>query len=62
VGKYVYSGVRMSKEPAPKCIVCNIKPGYKHFTLRYKGEHWDAKCPERPAAKRYHVDSYRILV
>jgi len=37
------------------------KPGYNHFVLSVDGEVWDSLDPNRPAAKQYTVDSYRVI-
>jgi hypothetical protein len=62
-GKNIYNHVTSTiyKPETPGFIVCNVKPGFKHFTLSYNGYLWDSLDPARPAAKTYTVNSYRVL-
>ncbi|MDR2602679.1 MAG: hypothetical protein LBC53_09590 [Spirochaetaceae bacterium] len=61
-GKNIYSSFKKSSLPEDKCIICNAKPQYTHFTLKYGSEVWDPLNPNRPAAKTYKIDSYRVLL
>ncbi|MDR2193865.1 MAG: DUF261 domain-containing protein [Treponema sp.] len=57
-----YRFTRPNEKPDyPYYIIENIKPGYTHFTLRYKDEIWDPLPPNRAAAKHYTPRSYRLL-
>jgi hypothetical protein len=42
-------------------IVYLKKPGYGHFVLSHNGQIWDSLNPERPSAKDYKIDSYRVI-
>ncbi len=42
-------------------IICNKKPMYTHFTAVLEGKPWDPLPPDRPGAKGYHPDSYRVI-
>jgi hypothetical protein len=64
VGGYVFRDTYFSAErPASgDYIVCLKKPGFTHFVFSHNGEIWDGLDPDRPAAKSYAPDSYRLLI
>jgi len=60
----VYRDVKIvtEKPDTANYIICLKKLGFTHFVFSHNGEIWDSLDPERPAAKAYLPDSYRILV
>ena len=42
-------------------ILFMTKPNYNHFLFYNNGQTWDPLDPERPAAKDYKVESYRVI-
>lgn len=58
-----YSRIRTSDVQPSKdvYIICFKKPMYTHFMLYDHGEMWDSLDPNRPGARGYSIDSYRIL-
>jgi hypothetical protein len=65
-GKPFYSAVKKQNNLPednlyPSYVVCNKKPMYTHFTAVLNGTPWDPLPPDRPSARSYTPDSYRIL-
>jgi hypothetical protein len=66
-GKETYKELAVAKFPphklfTDKYIICQKKPMYTHFVLSHKGEIWDSLDPNRPGAKGYKPDSYRVFI
>jgi len=62
--KNTVKDVRKTFEPPLRDIYLKYlkKPGHGHFVLVHDGKIWDSLTPDRPGAKDYKVDSYRVLI
>jgi hypothetical protein len=63
-GEKKYCHIKKTNElpDHPTFIICQKKPMYTHFVISHNGDIWDSLDPNRPGAKGYKPDSYRVFV